>query len=363
LRILIFLFPDAKAVSTDPDVIGRRMEWVQSVIGGAKHSPFARIKSTAVDLTADEARAKGYVKATLKKEEVVKLLKRTTTPTTIYKKQKLDRDDMVDITDLDIISWLKAEMRVMLDEELARAVLIGDGRDPEAEDKIDETCIRPIAFDDEMYAHPVVVAGSATGEEVIEAVLRARTFYKGTGKPTFYTTDATLTDLILLKDTIGRRLYPTETELSAALRVDKIVIVEVMESVPDVFGIIVNIADYTLGADKGGNVSMFDDFDIDYNQYKYLIETRCSGALTKPKSAIVIRKSTAGGVVTPTAPTFNAGTDVITIPTVTGVVYKIANVVVTGAQPAITVPTEVVASPAATYAFEHNVDTDWTFTP
>jgi len=358
-----FLFPDAKALSTSPDIIGRRMEWVQSVLGGAKHSPFSRIKTLGADLTADEARAKGYVKATLKKEEVIKLLKRVTTPTTVYKKQKLDRDDVVDITDLDVITWLKAEMRVMLDEELARAALIGDGRDPEADDKINEECLRPIAFDADLYAHQILVAAAATGDDIIEAILRARTNYKGSGKPSFYTTDTVLTDLLLLKDTIGRRLYPTEVELAAALRVDKIIPVEVMESVPDIVGIIVNMVDYTFGADKGGVVSMFDDFDIDYNQLKYLIETRASGCLTKFKSALVIKRGTAGGVVTPTAPTFNEGTDVITIPTVTGVVYKIANVVVTGAQPAITVPTEVVASPAATYAFAHNVDTDWTFTP
>ena len=356
-----FLFPDAKAVNADIDVLGRRMEWVASVIGGAKHSPFARIKTLAVDLTADEARAKGYVKASLKKEEVVKLLKRVTSPTTIYKKQKLDRDDVVDITDLDILSWLKAEMRVMLDEELGRAVLIGDGRDPEAEDKIDEACLRPIAFDDDLYAHQVTVPSNVSGDGIIEAVLRARTAYKGTGKPTFYTTDAILTDLILLKDGIGRRLYPTEVELSAALRVDKIVVVEVMESITDLLGIVVNMSDYTLGADKGGAVSMFDDFDIDYNQYKYLIETRVSGSLTKIKSAIVVKRA-AGTVAVPVAPTYNAGTHVITIPATTGVLYQIGGVTKTaGAQPAITETTEVVAIPAATYSFAHNVDADWTF--
>jgi len=213
-----YLFPDAQSVTSQPDVISRRMEWVQSVIGGAKHSPFARIKSTAVDITAEEARAKGYVKATLKKEEVIKLLKRVTTPTTVYKKQKLDRDDIIDITDLDVVAWLKAEMRVMLDEELARAVLIGDGRDPEAEDKIDEVCLRPIAYDDEMYSHLVTVASNITGDAIVEAILRARTYYKGTGTPTLYTTDSILTDMILLKDGMGRRLYATEVELAAALR-------------------------------------------------------------------------------------------------------------------------------------------------
>jgi hypothetical protein len=356
-----FLFPDAQSVTGVPDVIGRRMEWVQSVIGGAKHSPFSRIKSTAVDLTADEARAKGYVKASLKKEEVIKLLKRVTTPTTIYKKQKLDRDDIVDITDLDVVSWLKAEMRVMLDEELARAVLIGDGRDPESEDKIDETHLRPIAFDDEMYAHQITVASNISGDAIVEAILRARTYYKGTGTPTLYTTDSVLTDLILLKDKVGRRLYMTEVELAAALRVEKIVVVEVMENVPDLFAIVVNIADYTLGADKGGSISMFDDFDIDYNQYKYLIETRVSGALTKPKSAVVVKR-VSGTVVTPVVPTYNPVNHTITIPTTAGIDYQILGVTQAAGPVVITETTEVNAVPQATYSFVHNQDTDWTYT-
>lgn len=355
------LFPDAQSVTGVPDVIGRRQEWVQSVIGGAKHSPFSRIKSTAVDLTADEARAKGYVKASLKKDEVIKLLKRVTTPTTIYKKQKLDRDDIVDITDLDVVSWLKAEMRVMLDEELARAVLIGDGRDPEAEDKIDETHLRPIAFDDDMYAHQITVASNISGDAIVEAILRARTYYKGTGTPTLYTTDSVLTDLILLKDKVGRRLYTTEVELAAALRVEKIVVVEVMESVPDLFAIVVNISDYTLGADKGGAISMFDDFDIDYNQYKYLIETRVSGALTKPKSAVVVKRIS-GTVATPVVPTYNGGTHTITIPTTAGVDYQILDITVAAGPVVITETTEVIAVPQAGFSFAHNVDTDWTYT-
>ena len=193
------LFPDAKTVTSTPEVISRRMEWVQSVISGTKHSPFSRIKSTAVDITADVARARGYVKGNLKKEEIIKLLKRVTTPTTVYKKQKLDHDDVVDITDLDVVSWLKAEMRIMLDEELARAVLIGDGRDIESEDKINEECLRPIAFDDAMYAHPVTVPANVTGDYLIEAILRARPVFKGNGTPTFYTTETILTDLLLLK--------------------------------------------------------------------------------------------------------------------------------------------------------------------
>lgn len=356
-----FLFPDAKSLSNSPDVLGRRQEWVSEVLNGAKHSPFARIKSTAVDLTADEARAKGYVKGNLKKDEIIKLLKRVTIPTTIYKKQKLDRDDIVDITDLDVVAWLKAEMRVMLDEELARAILIGDGREVDDEDKIDEEKIRPIARDVDMYAHAITVASELSADAIIESVLRTRTYYKGTGTPTFYTTDAILTDLILLKDKVGRRLYETEASLAAALRVSKIVTVEVMESAPEILGIVVNMADYTIGADKGGQVSMFDDFDIDYNQQKYLIETRVSGALTKPKSAIVIKK-TLGIVVSPQTPSFNGATNTITIPSIAGVVYYNAdtNAQVSGAV-VITETTEVEARPDTGYSFPHNTDADWTY--
>jgi hypothetical protein len=353
------LFPDAKAVTNSPDVIGRRQEWVADVLGNTKHSPFSRIKSTAVDLTAEEARARGYVKGNLKKDEIIKLLKRVTTPTTIYKKQRLDRDDIIDITDLDVVAWLKAEMRLMLDEELARAVLVGDGREPDDEDKIDEDKLRPIAFDADMYSHSITVASNLSPDTIIESILRARTFYKGTGTPTLYTTDALLTDLVLLKDKVGRRLYETEASLAAALRVAKVVTVEVMETVPDVLGIVVNLADYTLGADRGGNISMFDDFDIDYNQYKYLIETRVSGALTKPKSAVVIKR-TVGTMVTPTTPSFDGETNTITFPATAGVVYTVEGVTRTGVM-TITETTDVEASPATGYSFPHNTDRDWTY--
>jgi HK97 family phage prohead protease len=354
------LFPDAQALSNNPEIIGRRTEWVSDVINGTKHSPFARIKSTAVDLTADEARAKGYVKGNLKKDEIVKLLKRVTTPVTIYKKQKLDRDDIVDITTLDVVAWLKAEMRVMLDEELARAVLIGDGRESDDEDAIDVDHIRPIADDADMYAHNVTIGGDLTAEAIVEGVLRARTFYKGTGTPTFYTTDGVLTDLILSKDKMGRRLYASETELAAALRVDKVVTVEVMEDRPDLVGIVVNLADYTLGADRGGNVSMFDDFDIDYNQFKYLIETRVSGALTKPKSALVIKR-VVGTLVTPVTPSYNGATHKITIPATPGVVYSVEGVDKTG-DVTITETSEVEARPATGYTFPTNTNRVWVYT-
>lgn len=353
------LFPDAVAVSNTPEIIGRRTEWVADVLASTKHSPISRIKSTAVDLTADEARAKGYVKGNMKKDEVIKLLKRVTTPVTIYKKQKLDRDDIIDITTLDVVAWLKAEMRLMLDEEIARAVLIGDGREPDDEDKINEDHVRPIAFDSEMYAHPITLPVDTTASGIEEAILRARKYYKGTGTPTLYTTDDHLTDLLLQKNLNGDRIYKTEVELAAALRVSKIVPVEVMEDTPEVIAIIVNLADYTIGADKGGEVSMFDDFDIDFNQYKYLIETRISGTLTKPKSALVIRKAL-GTVVTPTQPLYDASTHVITIPAQTGVIYKIDGVTKNaGALAPITKSTEVEAVPATGFSFPHNTDSDW----
>lgn len=359
------LFPDAKLVTSQPEVIGRRVEWVAGILDGAKHQPFSRIKSTAVDLTAEEARAKGYVRGNLKKEEVIKLLKRVTTPTTVYKKQKLDRDDILDITELDVVSWLKAEMRLMLDEEIARAILIGDGREIDHPDKINEDHVRPIANDNDMYAHAVNLPSNTTGEAMVEAIIRSRVHYKGTGTPTLYTTDVVLTDLLLLKDKIGRRLYRNEAELAAELRVAKIVVVEAMESVPDVVAIIVNIADYTIGADKGGQISMFDDFDIDYNQEKYLIETRISGALTKPKSAVVVRRST-GTVVSPQTPAFNAETNTVTIPSVGGVDYFDVTSVTGETKLAsgdlvITETTDIEARPQSGYSFPANSTATWTF--
>jgi len=360
------LFPDARTLTDKPELIARRTEWVKGVIDGAKHSPFSRIKTVGADITAEEARAKGYVKGNKKKDEIIRLIKRVTTPTTVYKKQKLDRDDIVDITDLDVVAWLKWEMRFMLEEEIARAVLIGDGREPDDEDKIDEEKLRPIAWDDDMYSHQVSIPANTTADGLVESILRARKFYKGTGTPALYTTDDILTDMILLKDKVGRRLYNTEAELAAALRVSKIVVVEPMETVPDLLAIIVNMADYTIGADKGGEISMFDDFDIDYNQQKYLIETRISGALTKFKSAVVVKR-TSGTTVTPLAPDFDPETNTITIPTVTGVSYfnvtnPMSEVELTdGAAVIITETTDIEARPDAGYNFPHNTDADWTF--
>ena len=250
------------------------------------------------DITEDEARAKGYIKGKLKKEEVFGLLKRRTDPTTIYKKQKMDRDDIVDITDFNVVAWLKAEMRMMLDEEIARSILFGDGRLASSDDKVDENRIRPVLNDHDLFTiRWAVAAGSSEDDKAknfIRAAVKSRKNYKGSGNPVLYTTEDMLTDCLLLEDTIGHKLYKTEAELATALRVSKIVTVPVMDGLKDkddkdVYGVIVNLADYKVGADKGGSINMFDDFDIDYNQEKYLIETRCSGALDKPFSAIVLR--------------------------------------------------------------------------
>ena len=352
------LFPDARAISNNPDFIQRRTEWVAKVMSSIKKSPFSRIKTIHADITADEARARGYIKGNLKKEEVIKLLKRKTDPTTIYKKQKLDRDDILDITDLDVVAWLKAEMRIMLDEEIARAILIGDGRSSISDDKIDEDKIRPIANDDALYAHPVTVNDAATPTEIIEQLIRARGNYRGSGQPTLFTTLPFLTDMLLLKDSLGRRLYTSKEALASELMAKEIVEVEVMEDT-DILGIYVNLNDYTAGADRGGEISMFDDFDIDYNQNKYLIETRMSGALTKPMSAIVVKK-VPGELVSPVSPSFDSASNTITIPTTTGVEYTIDGEVVTG-DVEILETTEVVAKPASGYSFNSGAVSNWTF--
>ena len=300
-----YLFPDAQTLANTPEFIQRDTGWVKKVMSGVHHTPFSRIKSIFADITEDDARAKGYFKGKLKKEEVFGLLKRTTTPTTVYKKQKMDRDDVVDITDFDVVAWLKSEMRMMLDEELARAYLIGDGRLASSDDKINEQNIRPILKDEELYTiqATVSVQSSATEDDKARAFIRtaikARKNYKGSGQPTLYTTEDILTDCLLLTDTTGRDLYTDVAQLAKKLRVKEIVTVPVMEGVNGknggaLMGIIVNLADYNVGADRGGAVNMFDDFDIDYNQQKYLIETRCSGALIKPYSAIALELSTAG---------------------------------------------------------------------
>ena len=353
------LFPDAKAITNTPEFLSRRMEWVSAVLTGTKHSPFTRIKSVHADITADEARAKGYVKGTMKKEEIFKLLQRKTTPTTIYKKQKLDRDDVLDITDLDVVAWLKGEMRLMLDEEIARAVLLGDNRSFGDDDKIDETHIRPIAKDDHMYAHQVTLPDGASVADNIEFLIRSRAAYKGSGLPTLFTTQGFMTDMLLVKDKIGRPLFDNQDQLASKLMVSKIVPVEVMEEYEDVVAIYVNLADYTIGTDAGGQLSMFDDFDIDFNQMKYLMETRMSGALTKAKSAIVVNR-VPGIAATPVSPSFNGETNTISIPTTAGVIYTIEGIEVSG-QEVISSDTEVEAKPAEGHYIPSGTVTNWTF--
>ena len=297
-----YLFSDGKADSPVPGFIKRDTDWVAKVMTGVSHSPFSRIKSIFADITEEDARAKGYIKGNLKKDEVFSLLKRTTTPTTVYKKQKMDRDDVVDITDFDVVAFLKSEMRLMLDEEIARAILVGDGRLASSDDKINEQNIRPIWKDEDLFTikQVVNVANNATDSDkakaFIRAAVKARKNYKGSGEPTLYTTEDVLTDCLLLEDTTGRVIYDSVEKLRNTLRVKEIVTVPVMEGLSrmsgsdnlDLMGIIVNLKDYKVGADKGGAINMFDDFDIDYNQQKYLIETRCSGALVKPYSAIAL---------------------------------------------------------------------------
>lgn len=297
-----FLFPDAKTLTNTPQFIERDMGWVKMVMNRVRKTPFSRIKSMFADITEDEARARGYIKGNMKKEEVFSLLKRTTDPTTIYKKQKMHRDDVIDITDFDVIAWLKAEMRKMLDEEIARAILVGDGRLTSDDDHISEDNIRPIWKEAELYTVHAKwdMASTAKPEEkakeFIKSVIRARKEYKGSGNPDLFTTEDMLTECLLLTDSMGRDLYTSVEQLAKKLRVKEIITVPVMEgltrtdsgSTYDLFGIVVNLDDYTVGADKGGSVNMFEDFDINYNAQKYLIETRCSGALIKPKSAIIV---------------------------------------------------------------------------
>ena len=294
-----YLFPDARKMTNEPIFIQRDQTWVSQVMSKVHRTPFSRIKSIFADITEDEARAKGYIKGKLKKEEVFSLLKRTTTPTTIYKKQKMDRDDQLDITDFNVVAWLKSEMRMMLNEELARAILIGDGRLASSDDKINEQNIRPVWTDSELFTvkYPVT-AGTSDAEHAknfIKAVVKSRKLYKGSGKPDLYTTEDMLTEMLMLEDTTGRVIYDTVEKLRTALRVNSIVTIESMVGLTrsDDTGktqaldaLLVNLNDYNVGADKGGEVNMFDDFDIDYNQYKYLMETRCSGALTRPYAAI-----------------------------------------------------------------------------
>lgn len=301
------LFPDARTLNNIPEFIARNIDWVNVVLNGVHKSPFSRIKSVFANITEDEARAKGYIKANTKKNEFFSLMKRTTIPQTVYKKQKMDRDDIVDITDFDVVAWIKSEMRMMLNEELARAILVGDGRLVSDEAKISEEHIRPIVSDAALFTIKTTVPLGDDDEKTIrnfmKAAVRARKDYKGSGNPVLYTTEEVLTEMLLLEDGIGHPMYKSEAEVATALRVSSIVTVPVMEgyknaSNQELMGIIVNLKDYNVGADKGGEVNMFDDFNIDMNQFIYLIETRCSGALTKPFSAIALFKAASSSTTT-----------------------------------------------------------------
>ena len=316
-----YLFPDAQTINGAPDFIKRNDEWVNDVMNNVHHTPFSRIKSVFADITEDDARAKGYIKGKLKKEEVFSLLKRTTTPQTIYKKQKIDRDDYIDIVDLDVVAWIKTEMRMMLDEEIARAILVGDGRLSSSDDKISEDHIRPIWTDADLYTikAAIDITKDTTSAEIAKAfiveAIRSRVQYKGSGTPTLYAPDTIITECLLLEDKNGRMIYDTLDKLATVLRVSKIVPVPVMENLArtketftyKLLGIIVNLKDYNVGADKGGAVNMFDDFDIDYNAMKYLIETRCSGAMIKPYGAIAIETKIATSELSKSSSTSGQG--------------------------------------------------------
>ena len=361
------LFPDAKALSNTPEFISRRMEWVAKVLDGTKHAPFAKIKTVLADITAEEARAKGYVKGHQKVDEVFGLLKRTTGPATIYKKQKLDRDDVVDITDLDVVAFLKAEMRIMIEEEVARAILVGDGRSAMSTDKVkdpagsnDGTGIRSILNDSDLYAIKANLAANVSPKDAVKGLVRARSKYRGSGKPTLFIDDAMLTDIMLEEDKFGRPLYASEQALADKVRVESIVTVDLFGEYQDLVAIMVSLSDYTIGSTKGGELTSFEDFDIDFNQHKYLQETRLSGALTKPYSAVVVLRAE-GTLAVATAPSFDGETETITVPTATGVNYLINDEVVTG-DVVITGPTEVVAEPDAGYYLAPNTTRTWTYT-
>ena len=360
------LFPEVHNVTGRPTVIMRKMEWVEPFINGVSKSPFNRIKSLSTDMTHEGARARGYIKASMKKEDFHTIAKRETLPGTVYIKRKFDRDDIIDITDFDIVAWAWELMHILMKEELARAILIGDGREVDDPYKIKEDKIRPVAYDDEFYTHKITLPANVVGYAIIEAVLRSRKNYKGVGNPTMYTTEDMLTDLLLLKDRNGRRLFKNVSELAEEMRVKTIVPVEVMETIPTLMAVFLNTSDYTVGSTKGGQLTSFDQFDIDFNQYKYLLEGRLCGALTDPKTAIAIWRA-AGTEVTPAVPTFVPETGVVTIPVVTGVVYQNAEtaaVLAGGAQAALAAGAtiSIEAIPAADYYFPHGIDTDWDFT-
>lgn len=360
------LFPDAKAITETPQWISRRMEWVSSVINGTKKSPFAKVKTLLADITADEARAKGYTKGNRKMEEVFSLLQRTTSPGTIYKKQKLDRDDMLDITDINVVSWLKAEMRLMIEEELARAILVGDGRPANHPDKvkdpagaIDGIGIRSVFLDDDLYSIKKELPSNVDGKTVVKELVRAMDEYRGSGAPTMYIGRTSLTDIMLEEDRFGRPLYANRGELADKVGVGNIVTIDLFSEYDGLFAIIVSLNDYTVGTNAGGELTSFEDFDIDFNQYKYLQETRLSGGLTKPFSAIVVSRA-AGTARTPLTPSYDGTAHEITIPTVTGIEYRIDGDVVTG-DVAITEQTDVYAFATAGNYIPAGTPRSWSY--
>lgn len=365
---LELMFPDAKNIGQNPEMIQRRTEWVAKVLDGVKKTPFVNVKTLMADITADEARAKGYAKGNQKVEEVLVLLARTTGPTTIYKKQGLDRDDLLDITEYDVVNWLWAEMRLMIEEEVARAILVGDGRSVLSPDKVKDPAgsvdgkgIRSILNDADLFSVKHELAANVSAKDAVKGLVRARSKYRGTGTPTLFISDDFLTDLMLEEDKFGRALYETQQALADKLRVKDIVTVDLFNEHDNLFAIMVSLQDYNIGTNAGGQLTRFEDFDIDFNKYKYLQETRLSGALVRPYSAIVVLRGE-GTLAVATAPSFDGTTDTITIPTVTGVNYYINDEVVTG-DVVIDGPTEVEAAPADGYYLASNTTRTWVYTP
>jgi len=364
------LFPDAKALTQTPEWISRRMEWVSTVLGGTKHSPFAKVKTLFADITAPEARAKGYIKGNRKEEEVFGLLQRTTGPATIYKKQKLDRDDLLDITDMNVVAWLKGEMRLMIEEEVARAILVGDNRSALSPDKvkdpkgsIDGTGIRSILHDDDLYAIKHEMAANVAPKDTVKAITRAMIPYKGTGTPTMFISRANLVELMLEDDKFGRPLYADRAALADKFGVSAIVTVDLFDEYDGLYCIIVSLVDYTVGTNAGGELTPFEDFDIDFNQYKYLQETRLSGGLTRPFSALVVKRAQ-GTSVTPTQPSFDGTTKKITVPEKAGVVYLVnGDETEAGQTDPITETTEVEAVADDGYYFPTGTTKTWTYNP
>lgn len=365
-----FLFPEAKLDSTGLQLHSRRMEWVKAVLDGTKKLPFSKVRTLIADITEDEARAKGYVKGSRKTEEVIKLLRRSTGPATIYKKQKLDRDDIIDIgNDIDIVAWLKVEIRLMLEEELARAILVGDGRPTNHADKIKDPegdvngdGIRSILKDDDFYSIKAALTPNVSPKDAVKELVRARAKYRGSGKPTLFVSDVFLTEIMLEEDKFGRPLYETEEVLRDKLRVSEIVSVDLFEEYEDVVGIMVNLMDYSVGTNRGGELTSFEDFDIDFNQHKYLQETRLSGGLNKPLSAIVVTLA-AGTAVALVAPSFDGTTNTVTLPAIDGVLWEMNGVAQPAGDHVITEITEVEAFTDETHYIPAGTTRTWTFTP